>query len=234
MSRECLRRMTSNTISSVPAAIRMISGRNRMYSTLAGAKLTGMRDLGGPLPYGRGSEGGGRGRLHAELYVHLRLFQNPRSGLAHGGQERLRIHAHSKRSEEHTSVLRLGSGGGGPRAPARGTVRSPASVPESAQWSCARRAGTIANTCPSKPSSRSAAGWRPTRAASDRRHDAAPRRVSRRRTRAGRATAYNTPTESHRWRRRWSSGSWLGRSLAAPGIRPRSYSTWAVRCWPAS
>src|ERR1017187_6955705 len=45
MSRECLRRMTSNTISSVPAAIRMISGRNRMYSTLAGAKLTGMRDL---------------------------------------------------------------------------------------------------------------------------------------------------------------------------------------------
>src|ERR1039458_9251918 len=89
------------TFFSVPAAIRMISGRNRMYSTLAGAKLTGMRDLGGPLPYGRGSvgdgrgsEGGGRGRLHAELYVHLRLFQNPRRGLAHGGQERLRIHAH--------------------------------------------------------------------------------------------------------------------------------------------
>src|SRR3984885_9430692 len=88
-SGERSRRMASSTISSVPVAINMISGRKRMYSTPLGARLTGMRyllDRPGGLSHGEG--------LHTELHVHLGLVQNPRGGLADRRQERLRIHAH--------------------------------------------------------------------------------------------------------------------------------------------
>src|SRR5580693_9002868 len=86
MFRDCLRRMTSNAINSVPATIRMISGRNRRYSTAAGARLMGTRHL--DVGRRRG------GRLHANLHVYLRLIQNVSRSLTHGWQERLRIHSH--------------------------------------------------------------------------------------------------------------------------------------------
>src|SRR5579871_3526112 len=79
--------MTSRIISSVPVAIRMISGRKRMYSMAEGAKLTGMRHLCG------GTRLAGAA-VHLKLHIHLGLIQNPGGSLAYGGQERLRIHAH--------------------------------------------------------------------------------------------------------------------------------------------
>src|SRR5579864_1994471 len=78
----------STTMSSVPAEVRMISGRKRTSSTALGKKSAGMTDLARAQVRSRGR------RSDAEADVHLALGEYGGVGSRNGRQKTGRIHAH--------------------------------------------------------------------------------------------------------------------------------------------
>src|SRR5579862_2564942 len=74
----------SRTIISVPATVRMVSGRNRWMSAEVGMKLPSMEH----------ASCGGRGRRNSQRRIGTALLQNLRVRLGNNGQKALRVHSH--------------------------------------------------------------------------------------------------------------------------------------------